>query len=197
MNIIFKILIVVTSAFVFPTALCFANDNALVIEYKVTMPEKMKKALDIFDPDFRVWNQSDFAPIIIKDVYDFSIKQAPSAVIGDFNGDNLKDIALFGRNKTKSSIICILSDGKDFKVFEMESFNLKEPQDHWTIVGPDMKEYGFTMYMTYHESGLIQSPYEENSLNLSTDAVEIVYFEKAAKIFYFENGAFYEYWTAD
>lgn len=183
--------------FVFLTISCFAENNAPEITYSVNMPPKMEKALHEFDPDFEIWSQTDFIPLIRNQVFDFNLKQTPSAVIGDFNGDGIKDIALFGHNQTDSRIISIVSDGNAFKAYEIASFKQMDPEDQWIVVGPDTKEHGLQIYITYHPPGFIESPYEEKGLDLKTDAIEIIYFEKAATLVYFEKGAFHEYVTAD
>lgn len=197
MDAISKFLMTFTAVFVFLMVSCFADDSAPEIEYTVTIQEEMKKALDEFDPGFKMWNQSDFAPVIINEIYDFSISQTPSAVIGDFNGDSVKDIALYGRNNTHLRIICILSDGIDFKVYEIESYELKKADHHLVNTGPNKEYYGLNTYLIYNSPGIVDSPHEENSVELKTDAFEIVQYECSARIEYFQNGAFHEYWTAD
>ncbi|MFH1539442.1 MAG: hypothetical protein ABIH66_10820 [bacterium] len=178
------------------TISCFAIDNApqIKIEYTVTLPGKMQKALDEFDPEFRVFAQSEFSYNIINKAYVFSAIQAPSAVIGDFNGDGVKDVALFGRNKTNSRILCILSNGENFRVYDIESFNLEIGM---IIEGPENKDSGLNIFLYYQPPDTVESLFEETGLDLTSDSIVVVYFEKASKIVYFKENAFHSYLIAD
>jgi hypothetical protein len=52
-------------------------------------------------------------------------------------------------------------------------------------------------YLTYQKPGTIRSGHEKQPLTLTTDAFQIVFFEKAAALYYYKDGAFRKYFTAD
>ncbi|HOC91402.1 MAG TPA: hypothetical protein PKH33_03425 [bacterium] len=197
MNNSSKLPIVIAAMFVFLIGACRADDSAPVIEYRVTMPKEMKKTLEEYYPDFKVWDQSDFAPVIINDIYVFSAKQTPSTVIADFNGDGVKDIALFGYDNTHMRVICIMSNGIAFRAFEIVSYELKETGHPLISSKPETMYSGVNTYLIYSSPGIVDSPHEETSLVLKTDAFEIVHFECSSRMIYFQDETFHEYWTAD
>jgi hypothetical protein len=68
----------------------------------VILPSSMKEALYRFEPEFR-----------IRDV------GGPSAIVGDFDGDLLPDIALLGRSGVDQVVISILSNHANIRVAEV------------------------------------------------------------------------------
>lgn len=87
--------------------------------YKVVLSSGIREALRNYNPDFKIWAQSEYKPEVIG-LYSFSARQSPSAVKGDFNGDGHLDAALSGRNKTSSVLLAVLSDSAtSYKVVEI------------------------------------------------------------------------------
>jgi hypothetical protein len=75
----------------------------------VGLPEPMKAALYRCDPAFRIWDEADsreLDPGLSKG----SRVKGPSAIVGDFDGDLLRDVALLGRSGADQVVIAILSD---------------------------------------------------------------------------------------
>jgi len=167
------------------------------IEYQVVLPNAMRQKLYQHDADFEVWNQNDYLPSIANS-YRYSPRQTPSAVIGDFNGDGIKDAILDGHNKQNSLRIAILSDGTDFNVMEMQKGRLGNPKESSYGMGRGRKEYGFWVFLTLVDGPTeISSPVEQHTLDLENDAFEVSYLEKASRLFYFIDGAWRSYATGD
>src|SRR5438552_444442 len=80
-------------------------------EHIVVLPKPMKKALDRFSPKFTVWRDRDYCSWYVKQ---FTTRQAPFAVIGDFNGDGVLDVALPGHTEHEALIIAVLSKAGKF-----------------------------------------------------------------------------------
>lgn len=184
------------------SSLAFAEKPRLVIESKLTLPSKMAEALQAYDKDFKPWAQADFLPSVIWH-YKFSAVQAPSAVIGDFNGDNISDAALLGRNKSNGLLLVILSSGASIhQVVQVEKTPLTDPAKNWYELGsmsaiPGGREYGIASYLTYAAPGNYKSSHEERAVNLKTDAFNSNYYEKGSVMYYFDGSKFVEYTTAD
>ncbi|HEV2642447.1 MAG TPA: hypothetical protein VGT98_07060 [Candidatus Elarobacter sp.] len=90
----------------------------------VDLPPAMEDALDRYDRDFEAWTQRDYQRWA--DGYEFTPRQTPWAVIGDFNGDGRPDVAIAGRNDRDASVVFILSTGRTrYRVVEAE----REPFD--------------------------------------------------------------------
>lgn len=165
-------------------------------EYVVVLPKVMREDLQEYDASFTTWNQNDYIPSLLK-YYKFSTKQIPSAVIGDLNGDEILDVVLQGHNKNNDLLICVLSNGKNFKVAEIRKYlRLTDPKKKWLgVMGH--KEYGLWSYLTFTPSGKVGSPIEEKPLDLKTDAFEFSRYEKASTLYYYKDGRFLEYSTGD
>jgi hypothetical protein len=93
--------------------------------YEVSLPPGMRKALDNYDPSFKVFKMGDFAEEVrLGPVWAYN-KACHSAVFEDFNGDGRYDAALFGRSgkAEEALLLVILSEGKTaYNVIEVERF---------------------------------------------------------------------------
>jgi len=93
--------------------------------WRVDLPVAMEDALDRYDRDFEAWNEGDYAAAGLAS-YDFSPRQTPWAVIGDFNGDGRTDLAIAGRTDRYAVLLFVLSTGRDrFRVVEVQ----RDPYD--------------------------------------------------------------------
>jgi hypothetical protein len=165
-------------------------------QYVLTLPSMAKEALHRYDPSFKIWAQDDYLPTLIK-LYQFSPRQTPFAVIGDFNGDGISDVALHGRNNSNDLVVAVLSSGQGFKVVEIDRSSLTIPEKERYGMGDGKTEHGQWVYLVSASAGKKESSYEDRPLKLKTDAFEIVCFEKAAVLHYYEDGKFLRYTTAD
>ena len=84
--------------------------SGVKIDYEIELSSSMKEALNKKrHSDFRMWKQVNFAPEVISE-YKYTTYQSPSAVFGDFNSDNITDVALMGYDKIYTHIIVIISN---------------------------------------------------------------------------------------
>lgn len=161
---------------------------------QLKLSERIRITLSNYDPDFKIWKKSDF----VKEAYNNAGnkpdgKQSPFAVIGDFNGDAIPDIALMGHNNINDLLLVVLSNKNAYHVLEITKEPLSDPsQELQSGYGP-----GLWVYLRYVGPGKISSPVERRSLQLTTDAFELVYAGKASQIIYFKNGSFLRYSTFD
>ena len=96
-------------------------------EHVLELPPAMKQALDAGAPDFRLWRERDYLPSFTG--YEFSVRQAPFAVIGDFNGDHILDVALFGHGERSGSLLCLMSSGGEYRVIQVVPVDQPMAQD--------------------------------------------------------------------
>lgn len=92
--------------------------------WRVDLPPAVEDALDRYNRDFEQWSEEDYGRQISG--ADFTPRQTPWAVIGDFNGDGRVDIALAGRDDRDALVVIILSSGqRRYRAIEVEH----EPYD--------------------------------------------------------------------
>ncbi len=108
----------------------FAIDNKPVInmeprmkiDYEVELSSSMKKALKEKNSDFKIWKRVNFASQVTSE-YKYTAYQSPSAVFGDFNGDNIIDVVLMGYGKIQQHIIAIVSNVPKSKLQDSKSMH--------------------------------------------------------------------------
>ncbi len=173
-----------------------------IVEYKVTLSTEMAVALKKYDPEFEIWKAQDFYPLM-REMYTYGgssgkyiiTYQTPSAVIGDFNGDKIPDIALLGHNKTHDKKIVILSKTSGYKIVELLNYPLNDP------LFPTAKKGGGNIeecieLVPAGKRIKAEPAFNRPELNLKTDAFQCGD-ERGSSLFYYKNGKFIEYVLSD
>lgn len=152
------------------------------------LPESMQKVLTAFKPNFVVWTIDDFSEYCGQPpLYGCNSRETAFATIGDYNGDQLPDIALMGHTDTHEFLIALVSDGETYEAHEIDSY------DEVT----DTDEYKLGICLRHFGPEKLESAYEELVLDLTNDAIHQLYCEKSSLIFYYEGGTFLPYTTGD
>lgn len=169
------------------------------INYKVVLSTPMSEALAKHDPNFRIWEAGDFHPDLIR-LYRFTSfenwrnfvsYQTPSAVIGDFNGDGAPDVVLTGRDNTDDKVIVILSSGAIFNVVDVE----KGPLIESVLAGKGTVEKSLGLVPPRRVKPA--PSYNLPPFDLKTDAIEIAFLDRGARIFIYKDGKFEIYSESD
>lgn len=113
------------------------EERALIVRgadgrWLVDLPPGMEDAIDRYDPDFEPWTEDDYAGGSLGS-YEFTPRQLPWVVVGDFNGDGRRDAAIAGRTDRDVVVLLLLSGARGrFRavVLEREPY---EPDDPSTI----------------------------------------------------------------
>src|SRR5712671_2164746 len=84
----------------------------------IILPEPMKAALHKRDPAFRIWDEADSQELDAGAGKGLGVL-GPSAIVGDFDGDLLRDVALLGRSGADQVVIAILSDHGNIRAVEV------------------------------------------------------------------------------
>ena len=164
--------------------------------YSVQLPDAMWKALKRYNPTFSIRRQEEFLPSIIR-AYRFTATQLPAAVIGDFNGDGKRDVALIGHTNTDDVLLVVCSCGRGYRVFEVEKSPLTNTKTAWYDMGAGKKEYGLFNYLTFAAQGKRESPFEPRMLVIRTAAFQEISFERGAVLYYHRHARFRSYITED
>jgi hypothetical protein len=164
-------------------------------EPALNLSREQKVAVRGYNPDFQIRRQVDYLPSLLRQ-YPFSNRQLPFAVIGDLNGDGRMDVVLQGHDKTSELLIAVLSSNSGPYVVEILRSKLVDPKTEFYGMG-DHSEYGLWTYLTFVPRGMVDSPFANQPLKLSTDAFQLNYFEKASVLYYLSGYKFQKYITGD
>ena len=96
-----------------PPSVRFRQDGT-----RVTLSSPMLAALQKCDPAFRLWQEADTRALGLDTDRDPGGRGAP-AIVGDFDGDMLLDVALLGRSGADQVVIAILSDHGNVRAVEV------------------------------------------------------------------------------
>lgn len=161
------------------------------------VPQEMRAELAVKVPQFHMLADSDFLPSIIAELPQLRQQgvQLLWAVIGDFDGNGLNDVALIGHVADQAKFVLVFTKptGYEFHIYDTGAFNPHE----WYGVGNNKVEYGQWAYLRKIPRGTITSPYEEQPLELAGDAFETVMWGKAAVLQYWKDGELKRYITSD
>ena len=171
----------------------------------------MESALRAFDPDFRVRRLSDYPPYMWRPGctpspecaqrhYRLKPREAPFAVVGDFNGDGILDAVMDGDNRINGRRIFILTNRQTFSASEVEEF-MRIPTEIESSrstrgAGRDWED-GIGEGLSWVKPGTYRTPYEPQPLVLRTDGFVVSYFGKAAVLWYLRDGKWNQFILSD
>ena len=185
----------------------------------LVLPPAMKAALVSFDPTFRPWTLRDYLPEVWRRpcrptpgcelyLYRLTPRQAPFAVIGDFNGDHVLDVVVDGESGGAARRIVVLSHGRRFVASEPQRAGTTPEPLPPGVVGPEAPEAPlaavaappqrpFESWIQLVRRGKHESGYEERPLILKTDAILTIIWDKSAYIDYLQGGVWHQYFISD
>jgi hypothetical protein len=157
----------------------YSQISEAIINYKVLLPESIMKTLKYKYSDIIIYSEVGAQYSFIK-TYKYTQYQTPFIVIGDFNGDKIKDVAL----QTNHGIMIFISDNNEYicKVFDGVEASGIELQ----------------------EATNLQSPWEEFLFILDYDSIKFIIYESSAFLLYFtpndiinKTFSISQYWISD
>jgi hypothetical protein len=175
----------------------------------IVLPDEMATALQRFDAAFEPRQLSDYPPWLWReapcqgcgsDLYEFSAHEAPFAVIGDFNGDTVRDVVIDGDNHETGRRLVILSSSGGSQVSELDVLSPLPNEVRRFRTEPDEAR---DLYLGLGEGlsrvgpGTVKSPWETEVLVLTTDAFIVSYYEKAGVLYYYRDGTWHRFTVSD
>lgn len=155
-------------------------------EYRLHLPPSMAAAL-AEEGKLEIARFDEYSEGVRRYASDVGPRQALSAVVADFDGDGRDDAVVHARKRSAPDsaqvFVAILNQSTGARVIEVQRYPLYS--------GP------LGEYLIYQKAETIRSAHEKQPLTLTTDAFQIVFFEKAAQLYYYRDGVFRQYFTAD
>lgn len=173
----------------------------------LVLPEAMQQALDRFDRDFVPRRLIDYPPLLwrpgcpsppacAEHLYKSSPRQAPFAVAGFFDADDIMDVMIDGDNRTRGRRLVLTTGPAGIVVTEVEEIERIPPSvaasrsegGRWRAWTDGLPEsLSFVRAATY------RSAHEPELLALSADAVLVTRTDGRAKIWYHRDGAWRQF----
>lgn len=135
-----------------------SETNTLEIKTKdndveVQLPTVAQQTLEKWNPNFKIFNQTDYSKSVLDLFKDLGDNQVPMAFIEDLDGNDKKDIVLLGGDQKKQYVVAILQKDKKWtliKVSEWAINNIKEsviPTGLASVSGTVLTETGIPFYV--------------------------------------------------
>jgi hypothetical protein len=151
--------------------------------YRLVLPKTMVDLLRDSIPSFKPWTIDHYS-MEIRDVYLFSHREAPWAVIGDFTGDGIVDVVVDGHDEARALRLAIISQDGRYRLLVLASSLLSTSG----LAGH---------FLAFRAPGKIGTNFSDETITLRADGFEAVHFEKAATLYYWDGIRFAEFTTAD
>lgn len=113
---------------------------------------------------------------------------------GDFDGDGALDEAYFVQRGETYALVAAKSDGKAPTLLVEGIPSLR---NYGVRTLPPGRYLSWCTQMSAHKGRDICSEDELRELTTTHDSIELVYYESAASMFYWENGRLHRMWTSD
>jgi hypothetical protein len=145
-KVIFSIIFVSLAA----CSLSESNQNPVIKKDQgiIVLPPKMKKAIEAFNPDFKMWKTEDYTPKVVNDdPQKDNPKKLPFALIVDANKDNIPDVILDGHDKGNYLLIGVISQKNEYRVLLIDKKTLYFHPRTMENTFEGKNEYGLPYYL--------------------------------------------------
>lgn len=122
-------------------------------DIEIQLPPVAHLALEKWNPNFKLFNKTDYSKSVLELFKDLGENQVPMAFIDDLDGNDKKDIVLLGSDLKKQYAVAILQKDQKWiliKVSEWSIANIKEsviPTGLAAVSGTAQTETGIPFYV--------------------------------------------------
>ncbi len=99
----------------------FQNDNV-----EVQLPETAFKALTQWNPEFVIFSKNDYSKSVLELFKDLGKDMVPMAFIDDLDGNDKKDIVLFGTDLKNQYVVALLQRDKKWTLVKVAQWSIKD-----------------------------------------------------------------------
>jgi hypothetical protein len=142
----------------------------------LTLTADMRRALDSYAPGFTTFSKHEYAAGV----------ENSSQAGGDFNGDGIQDVALYGHDQTRELLLVVLSDGRG-------RFGIVPLQERKLIPF----EHGVFISLMSRPAGPLELPEELKALtdpkppsHLKYAGIDVTYGNQAGELYYWNGHQF-------
>lgn len=167
-------------------------------QVRLVLAPDMARILDDHAPGFTPRARSSFHQWVLED--EFGCDEQPSAIVADFNGDGMPDLAALGATSSADLMAILLSDSSGYRYMERDRHERNpgessSPDPYYYIHRVEPGRY--TTRWEPEDTALEKTEDELYVLDLAHAAIGWVYIEKAAGILYWSGDRFRDFATAD
>lgn len=150
--------------------------------HRVVLPPPAHDALRRRAPDFRPWTPGHYAEVLFQhQIYDFDERQAMSAVVADFDGDDRRDVVMQGPDGGEVLTMALLSGEGDWRYTEVVRH---DPYPGELEAGNSQTFLTYLPPGRYEEAEYLRRP----PVELETDGFQVVVLEKGYVAYYLRAG---------
>lgn len=96
---------------------------------EIQLPDTAFRVLNQWNPQFTVFSKTDYSKSVLEMFNDDDPSQLPMAFIEDLDGNDKKDIVLFGTDLKKKYVIAILQREKKWTLVKVAQWSVKNSKD--------------------------------------------------------------------
>lgn len=152
--------------------------------FTLVLPETMRDSLSVALPGFVPWTLENYTSDIRR-YYTITSRQAPWAVVGDFDGDGRSDAIVAGHTDSLCVTVCLWGGSAH------PAAQVLDRRD--CVPGHD----SLARVLMYAAPGLQGTNFSDETVFTFTDAFVDYIFEKAGETWYWKDGKFHRFLSSD
>ena len=166
-------------------------------QVQALLPGSFTQALNAGGGSFVTVAPNEFSPMIVgghgEGAARWGEREAPFAVLADFDGDGRRDAVLLQRSPDEGRVVAVLNDLPKPRVVELRRWARTDAGDAPPLTG---------FYLRLHPAGMLRVPDfggggGDTTVTLNHEGVEVVAYGQAARTYWYADGDFTSLTTAD
>ena len=140
---------------------------------EIKLPDVAFKVLNQWNPEFTPYSLNDYSKSVLDLMKDISPNQVPMAFIDDLDGNDKKDIVLFGADLKKQYVVALLQRDKKWTLIKVAQMNIPNIK---TSVIPSLtasetatKEFGVPVYVLPAEGEQAEKLKEKKKIGIQVE----------------------------